>query len=261
MNHEEYVTRVRRMNPIDDDFLRKMAEDKEFCQEVIRTILENPYLIVLEVKSQDAIKNLQGRSVVLDTHCVLQDGTHVNVEVQKSDGDDHQKRVRYNTACVTANITDPGSRFENVPTVCVIYITKNDFFKKGKTTYHIDRVIRETGDVVYNGFSEIYVNTYVKDSSPTSELMTIFTQSDAYDDKKFPATSRRKRYFKEDEKGVSEVCEIMQEIKEEGVEEGRIETVMQLYQMNKLSLSDASTYLGITEEAFQNLEKKQALEV
>lgn len=65
---------------------------------------------------------------------------HVNVEVQRSDDDNHQKRVRYNTACVTGNITEPGSKFENVPVVYVIYITRNDFFRKGKTIYHVDRV-------------------------------------------------------------------------------------------------------------------------
>lgn len=252
MNHEEYVARVRKMNPIDDDFLRKMAEDMDFCQEVIQTILEDPYLCIVEIKSQDAIKNLQGRSVVLDAHCVTQNGTHFNVEVQKSDDDNQQKRVRYNSACVTANITDPGSKFENVLTVYVIYITKNDFFKKQRTTYHVDRVIRETGDIVYNGFSEIYVNAYVKDGSLTSELMTIFTEDDAYDDWKFPSTSRRKRYFKENEKGVNELSTIMQEIKEEG----RVEVVMEMYHDHEISLVQACRRLGFTEEEFLEEEKK-----
>ena len=256
MNYEKYAARVRRMNPIDDDFLRKMAENKDFCQEVIQTILEEPHLVVAEVKSQDAIKNLQGRSVVLDAHCVTRDGKHINVEVQKSDDDDHQKRVRYNAACVTANITDTGSKFENVPAVCVIYITKNYFLKKGKTTYHIDRVIRETGDVVYNGFSEIYVNAYVKDGSPTSELMSIFTEDDAYDDRKFPATSQRKRYFKEDEKGVGEMCAIMQEVKEEGREEGRVETIVAMYRDGDISLQKACKRLDLTEEEFLEKTKK-----
>lgn len=258
MNYEKYVARVRKMNPIDDDFLRKMAEDKDFCQEVIRTILDESHLVVEEVQSQNEIKNLQGRSVILDAHCVTRDGVHLNVEVQKSDDDDHQRRVRYNAACVTANITEPGSKFKNVPEVCVIYITKNDFLKKGKTTYHVDRVLRETGDVVHNGFTEIYVNAYVKDGSPTSRLMTIFTEDNAYDDTNFPSTSKRKRYFKENEKGVNEMCAIMQEVKEEGRAEGReegrtegrFETVIEMYLEQEISLEKACKRLGLTEEAF-----------
>lgn len=256
MRQKTFIEKVKKMNPIDDDFLRKMAEDKGFCQEVIRTILEDEHLQVVELKSQDFIKNLQGRSVVLDAHCVTQSGEHINVEVQKSDNDNHQKRVRYNGACITANITDAGTKFEKVPTVCVIYITQNDFFKMGKTTYHVDRVIRETGEVVDNGFSEIYVNAYVKDGSSTSELMTIFTEDTAYDDKKFPATSQRKRYFKEDKKGVSEMCAIMEEVKEEGREEGRIEAVMEMYHNGIIDMCQACTYLKLTEEEFLEEEKE-----
>ena len=256
MNYEEYAARARKLNPIDDDFMRKMAEDMGFCQEVIRTIMGDSDLLVAEVKPQDYIKNLQGRSVILDAHCVTSEGEHFNVEVQKSDDDDHQKRVRYNAACVTANITDPGSKFEKVPTLCVIYITEKDFLKRGKTSYHVDRVIRETGEKLDNGFTEIYVNATVKDDSLISELMTIFTENDAYDDQKFPATSKRKRYFKEDEKGASEMSGVMQEIREEGRVEGRIEMMVQMYRDGKISLLDACTYLTFTEEEFLEQEKK-----
>jgi len=54
MKYQTYAARVRKMNPIDDDFLRKMAEDKSFCEEVIQTILEEPTLTVTDVKSQDS---------------------------------------------------------------------------------------------------------------------------------------------------------------------------------------------------------------
>ncbi len=259
MNYETYAARVRKMNPIDDDFLRKMAEDKSFCEEVIQTILEEPDFSVMDVKPQASIKNLQGRSVVLDIHCVDSQGKYLNVEVQKADGDDHQKRVRYNAACITANITDTGVKFEKVPDVCAIYITKNDFLKKGKTTYHVDRVIRETGEVVYNGFSEIYVNSVVKDGTPTSELMTIFTVNDAYDEKNFPATSRRKRYLKEDEKGVGEMCAIMQEIKEEGRTEGRIAMILEMYRDEEITLEHACKRLDLTEEEFLEETRKYGI--
>jgi len=99
MSNKNYAARVHRMNPIDDDFLRKMAEDKSFCEEVLRTILEESTLTVTDVKSQDPIKNLQGRSVILDIHCVDFKGRHLNMELLDA---------------------------------CVIYITQNDFLKKGK---------------------------------------------------------------------------------------------------------------------------------
>ena len=74
-------------------------------------------------------------------------------------------RARYNTSCVTANITDPGEKFENVPTVCFVYISEFDVFGGNKTTYHIDSVIRETGTVVDDKCYRIFVNTKVKDET------------------------------------------------------------------------------------------------
>ncbi len=146
---------VQQLNIIDDTLLQKMAEDPEFCEEVISTILDQK-VVVKKVTPQNSIKNLQGRSVVLDALCELENGEECNVEVQKANDDDHQKRVRYNASCITANITEPGAKFKNVPDVIAIYISKFDMFQSEKTVYHIDRVVRETGEVQDNGLQEIY---------------------------------------------------------------------------------------------------------
>ena len=45
---------------------------------------------------------------------------------------------------------------QNVPDVCIVFISKFDIFRGNYPLYHIDRVIRETGKVVDNGFEEIY---------------------------------------------------------------------------------------------------------
>lgn len=213
---------AKKLNPIDDIMFRKMAENKDFCQEILGVILDDPKLKVLEVVVQWAGTNLQGRSVILDAKCTLGDGREVNIEVQKADDDNHQKRVRYNGAILTTNITDPGISFENVPTVCVIFISKFDVFGDGFPLYHIDRIVRETGKKADNGFDEVYVNTKIKDDSEISELMEVFVEDNAYNNK-FPITSGIKRQYKETEGGLQAMCEIMEKIREEGKEEGRIE--------------------------------------
>lgn len=200
---------VRQLNIIDDTFFQKMAEDIGFCEETISTILGES-IKVKRVVPQSNIKNLQGRSVVLDALCEAENGKEFNVEVQKADDDNHVKRVRYNTSCVTANITEPGTKFENVPDVIGIYISKFDMFKADKTVYHIDRVIREIGEVQDNGLQEIYVNTKVDDGSDIAELMRIFKETDAYDFKKFPKVSERKKQFKKSEGGNETMCDLVE---------------------------------------------------
>lgn len=209
---------VQQLNIIDDTLFQKMAEDIGFCEEMISTILQQE-VIVKEVTPQGSIKNLQGRSVVLDALCVLDSGKECNVEVQKANDDNHVKRVRYNTSCITANITTSGSRFENVPDVIGIFISKFDMFQAGKTVYHIDRVIRETGEVQDNGLQEIYVNTKIDDGTDIAKLMHIFTENDAYDFKKFPKTSVREKQFKENEGGSEKMCDIVEEYARQRAEE------------------------------------------
>ena len=208
-DREELQKIVHQLNIIDDTLFQKMAEDIDFCEEMISTIMEQK-IKVIKVVPQSSIKNLQGRSVVLDALCETEEGKEFNVEVQKSDDDDHVKRVRYNTSCVTANITEPGTKFEKVPDVTGIYISKFDMFKGGKTVYHIDRVIRETGEVSDNGLREIYVNAKIDDGSDTAELMRIFKEPDVYDFEKFPKVSKRKNQFKEDEGGDKTMCDLVE---------------------------------------------------
>ena len=208
---------VQQLNIIDDTLFQKMAEDPEFCEEVISTVLEQK-VIVKNVTPQNSVKNLQGRSVVLDALCELENGEECNIEVQKANDDDHQKRVRYNTSCITANITEPGAKFKNVPDVIAIYISKFDMFQSEKTVYHIDRVVRETGEVQDNGLQEIYVNTKIDDGTDSAELMHIFTDGDAYNFEKFPNVSKRKKQFKESKGGNEEMCDLVENYAKERAE-------------------------------------------
>ena len=109
----------------------------------------------------------------------------------------------------------------------LVHISKFDMYKSGKALYHVDRIIRENGKMVDNGFSELYVNAEVQDDSDVAKLMDIFTRHDAYDDEMFPITSKRKRLFKTTEEGVNEMCEVIEkyiaEGRREGIRKGRSE--------------------------------------
>ena len=109
----------------------------------------------------------------------------------------------------------------------LVHISKFDMYKSGKALYHVDRIIRENGKMVDNGFSELYVNAEVQDDSDVAKLMDIFTRHDAYDDEMFPITSKRKRLFKTTGEGVNEMCEVIEkyiaEGRREGIRKGRSE--------------------------------------
>lgn len=81
--------------------------------------------------------------------------------------------------------------------------------------YNIDRIVRQTGEVVNNVFEEIYVSACVKDGSDVSELMDIFTNDESYNANKYPITSNIKKRYKQTEEGQSIMYEIMEKINED----------------------------------------------
>lgn len=201
--------KVRNLRPIDDVFFEVLAQSIPVCQELLRTIMGDDSLVVMDAVTQSDERNLYGRSVRLDALCTLGDGTKVNIEVQRSDNDNHLKRVRFNASSITVRDSVPGTRFEEVLELYIVYISEFDFFKGNKTIYHVEKVLRETGQFVDDGLHEIFVNTVINDGSDIAELMSLLTKKEVRSGK-FPALSSEVWRLKETEGGVRAVCEVMQ---------------------------------------------------
>lgn len=248
----EIVETVKKYNLIDDVMFAQAAKDKEFCQEVLRTICEDPELIVVKNIAQCSVNNLMGHSVVLDAICKLEDGTLVNIEVQKSNVDDYKRRARYHEAVLSANFTPKNNKYKDVvPNIIIIFIMNFDFFKKGYALYHIDKVVRETEEFFDNGLSEIYVNAKAKDGSDVAELMRIFVDSKAYNEKMFPAVSGVKKHYKENKEGVQDMCELTEKLAKKyeakGEARGKLFTIRNMMESLNLTAEkalDASKIFG-----------------
>ena len=132
------------------------------------------------------------------------------------------------------------------------------FLNQKRSLYHVDRVIRETGKIVDNGFTEIYVNAEADDKSDVSELMNVFIQDKVYDDVKFPITSACKRRYKTTEEGVREMCEIIERNRAEGREEGRASMITSMLK-NKMKPEQIAQIAQMTVEQIVAIGKKAAV--
>ena len=110
MDLQEKVQRVQKFRLIDDVFFEVFAKDIPACQEILRTILVDENLTVQDVIVQSSERNLYGRSVRLDALCILGSGIRCNIEVQRSDNDDHLKRARFNASSITVRESQTGDR-------------------------------------------------------------------------------------------------------------------------------------------------------
>jgi len=224
---QKMIARLQEFTLMDDDFMTRFFEnDKECTQFVLQTILNNKKLKVIDTVAQKVVKSLEGRSVRLDVYAKDNKGKPYDIEIQRADKGAGAKRARYNSALMDADITVPGEEAKNLPESYVIFITKNDIYKKGKPLYKIDRYI--DGEELFNDEAHIiYVNGEYKGNDPIGDLMHDFHCKKA-DDMKNKILAERIRYLKESDKGVKHMCRIMEDFAKEERKEERNETTIKM---------------------------------
>lgn len=251
LTNEQKKARVRDFRPIDDVFFEVLAQNPAVCQEMLRTILNDDNLVVTSVVTQSSERNIYGRSVRLDALCWLGNGTRCNIEVQRSDNDNHLRRARFNAASITIKDSEPGSNFEEVLELYIVYISEFDFLKGNKTIYHVEKILKETGEIIDDGLHEIFVNTVIDDGTDIAELMSCFTKKEVKNTK-FPALSSEVKRLKETEGGVQIVCEVMQKYENLAIQRERIEIIQKMLQENYSK--ESIMKLGFTEDEFTEAE-------
>lgn len=220
---------IKQLNVIDDVFFHKIAEDKAVCEEILQIILQKPKLKVLDAQTQRFLRNIGAHSVILDLLCEDEDGSRINVEMQKTDDDDHVKRVRFNSSNIDTTFTEKGLDYKDFPDIYVIFISKFDMFQEGKTIYHLETIIKETGTSVNDGIHRIFVNCAVNDGSDIAELMQYFKNSTGKNSK-FPKLSDRVYYFKESKEGADAMTQVVEEYANKKVLERDKETAKSFLQ-------------------------------
>lgn len=242
---------VDELRPMDDILFHKLSENRNFCEELLRCILNKPDLIIIENIPQRSLKNIHGRSVILDLLCQDAEHNYYNVELQRSNQDNHQRRVRYNGASIDTFIMEKGSRFKELPDVYVVYISDFDIFKGGKTCYCIKRSIHETDEVVCNGFHEIYINAENDDGSEIAALMSIFQSTDMEYDSRFPGICDAIRYYRRG-KGRGVMCEAVEKLAKEYAEEKIIQIAKNMIK-NGFDLDSIAENTGLPKNRIMEL--------
>ena len=254
--HEEDLQRLRGLRLIDDDFMAAVFEDRTCAEFLLQIILKRDDLTVKEVHGQYSIKNLQGRSIRLDILAVDQKNRAYNIEVQRSDRGASEKRARYNSSLLDANLTDAGDDYDALNETYVIFITENDVLKAGLPIYHVERTVQETGTVFNDQAHIVYVNSQIKDETALGKLMHDFFCTNSKD-MYYPVLANRVWYFKENEKGVATMCRAMEQMRDETAAEQNIKTLLvsvkNLMKNMNLSPEQAMNAMGISEADRQAL--------
>ena len=208
---EKLHAKLQEFRLLDDDFMVRFFEDDlPRVQFVLQVILGNNDLVVKEATVQKVIKSLESRSVRLDVFARDSNGKPYDIEIQKTSDGAGARRARYNSSLIDADELVPGDDTEKLPETYIIFITEKDIYGKNQPLYKIERYI--DGKELFNdGAHIIYVNGEYRGNDPIGDLMHDFSCKKA-SDMKNKILAEKVRYLKEDEKGVSHMCKIMEDL-------------------------------------------------
>ena len=253
--HQEDLQRLRGFRLLDDDFMTKCFEGDTACiQLVLRIILEIPDLEVTDVRTQVFVENLLNRSVRLDVLATDSTGRKINVEIQREDKGADPHRARFHSSVMDIENLDAGQEFRELPDTYTIFITEKDFYGKGEPVYLIERMNITTGKPFADGEHILYVNGEYRGDSDIGKLMHDFNCTDAAD-MNFKLLADRTRYLKENPKGVSEMCKVMEDMRKESL----IEVAKKLLSDGTLTLEKIAECVGLSLDEVKRLQTGQSI--
>ena len=243
--HQEDLERLKSFRYMDDDFMTVcLADNYEGVELILRIVLEREDIKIKSVRTQEPMKNLQGRSAVLDVHAVDSTNKEFNVEIQRKDAGAGAKRARHNSSLLDAHILKSGDDTEDIPDSYVIFITENDVMKGNQPIYPVERyvTIGENKVLFGDGSHILYVNGKYRGNDEIGKLMHDFSCTNP-DDMNYEALAKKARYFKQDEKGVAAMCKIMEDMRNEAALDNARETARRMLKDGELSLEKIARYV------------------
>ena len=244
LTREEKREKIQALNLTSDIFAGKVLEEPEVLEEFLNLLTGRRWHIC-EVRSQYSIRQVSGHSVILDLYAKEADGTRIHLELQNKNDDEHILRTRYCRACIDTTLLDTGLKYRELSDLWQIFITQKDFLQCGKPLVWNRKRYRD-------GTTEIYFNLSSKDGrNEIQEKLQDYMRHTVPENESiyFPKLVNRVHFLKNEKKGLGQMCEIFDEVRQEGIEYGRqkgIEFGMQ--KMKIISIDKLINSLGLTKE-------------
>ncbi|MCM1128173.1 MAG: PD-(D/E)XK nuclease family transposase [Lachnospiraceae bacterium] len=243
---------------MDDDFMTVcLADNFGGVELILQIFLGKKDIKIKSVRTQEVLKNLQGRSATLDVHAVDSDNKEFDVEIQRKDAGAGAKRARHNSSLLDAYILKRGEETEEIPDSYVIFITENDVMKGNQPIYPVERyvTIGENKVLFGDGSHILYVNGKYRGNDEVGRLMHDFSCTNP-DDMNYEVLAKKARYFKQDEKGVETMCKIMEDMRNETALRNAKEIATRMIKAGKMSLQDIADYTELSLEIVKELESQ-----
>lgn len=256
LERKETLEAIKKLNLLDDNLMTLVFDRNiEAAELLLNVILQRNDLKVLEVIAQREYKNPMsgGRSITIDIYAKDRDDKVYDVEVQRASVGADVHRARFHSSMIDTKMLKAGQEFNEIHDSYVIFITASDVMGAGRSLYHIDRVIKETGAYFGDGSHIIYVNgSYKDDSDPVGKLMHDFRCLSSVD-MFYPILAKQLKYFKETEGGQDIMCQVFEDLAEKRVTEEKKEFARRLIARGKQTVEEIAEDADLPIEVVRDL--------
>lgn len=264
--HEDYLRTIENYRPMDDDFMRALFKDNlPLAQTVLRIITGIEDLVLTKEETQYDAKRLQGaRSLCLDVLGTDSKGRKFNLEVQRADKGATPQRARYHSSVMDVEFLHTKQEFTELPITYVIFITESDVRGQGKLLYNFAWADTENGTLLDDGAHILFVNGAYDNQNDTSALAQLVHdfRCKRAEEMLTKELADRTRYLKNSEKGVTEMCKAIEDLRSEAAAEAawqaRAETAFEMLSDGTLTIEQIAQFTKLTLEEIQELAQEVA---
>lgn len=206
---KEEIEIARSLRPIDDTFFRTMAKNNiPLVEHIIKVILNRDDISIVKVNTQDDIHIFEkGHSVILDCLAKDNNGVLYDIEVQKYNNDNLEKRVRYYSSLLDSRYAlSKGVLFKEIIETYIIILMEEDYFHLGGQVYEVEKQIKGYNFPYIDGSNIIFTTAANKGRKELDNMMQSLVAED-YREMKDDVIKGCVMYYKTTQDGDDKVCE------------------------------------------------------
>ena len=226
------------------------------AQKVLRILTGISDLVLTDNKTQYDLKHLLGaRSICLDVLASDSKGTIYDLEIQRADRGASPKRARYHSSALDTELLLANDDFDKLPTTYTIFITENDVRNGERPSYFFERRDTVTNEPFGDDEYILFINGAYNNTEDTSDLAKLIHDFGCTkpSDMHFSEMSESAHKYKETEEGVSEMCKMMEDMRNNAEKAGVIKTLIALVKDGILSLAEAAKRADMSVDEFDCL--------
>ena len=126
---------------------------------------------------------------------------------------------RKRTTMLDSHTLKKNKDFEELPNLYIIFILEHDLFGKRLPIYYVNKTLNvqdDEGNYLHfdDGCNIMYINGDYRGDNPLGKLMHDFSTPNA-DEMYYDELAKRVRFHKQDEKGVQNMCQVIEEYGDE----------------------------------------------